>query len=107
MAESTRGPTAEDVGGEPLLTAREVADLAREYIAEMTELEPVMMTSLAPTDDGGWAIEVEVVEAQRIPSSSDILALYEILLDAGGELLSYRRVRRYLRGRTTEGAGQI
>ena len=50
MAESTRGPTAEDVGGEPLLTAREVADLAREYIAEMTELEPVIsVIALPPT----------------------------------------------------------
>jgi hypothetical protein len=63
------------------------------------------MTSLVPTDDGGWMIEVEAVEARRIPSSSDILALYEVLLDADGELLSYRRTRRYLRGRTTDGGG--
>ena len=106
MADSTRR-TAEDIGGELPLTAQEVVDLARKYIADMTELEPVMMTSLAPTDDGGWLIELEAVEARRIPSSSDILALYEMLLDAGGELVSYRRIRRYPRGRTTEGAGQV
>lgn len=91
----------------PPLTAREAADLAREYITDMTELEPVMMVSLAPTEDGGWLIEVEAVEARRVPSSSDILALYEVLLDSDGELLSYRRTRRYLRGRTTEGASQL
>jgi len=61
------------------------------------------LISLAPTDGGGWLIEVEVVEARRIPTTSDILALYEVLLDADGELLSYRRIRRYPRGRTTEG----
>src|SRR6201989_742373 len=107
MAERTGRRTTEEIGGQPPLTAREVADLAREYITDMTELEPVMMISLAPTDDGGWLIEVEVVEARRIPSSSDILALYEVLLASDGELLSYRRTRRYLRGRTTEGASQI
>jgi Gas vesicle synthesis protein GvpO len=106
MAERTGRRTTEEIGGQPPLTAREVADLAREYITDMTELEPVMMISLAPTDGGGWVIEVEVVEARRIPSTSDILALYEVLLDADGELLSYRRIRRYPRGRTTEGASQ-
>ena len=107
MAERTRRRATEEIAGQPPLTAREAADLAREYITDMTELEPVMMISLAPTDDGGWLIEVEVVEARRIPSTSDILALYEVLLDADGELLSYRRIRRYARGRTTEGASQI
>ena len=107
MAERSGRRSTEEIGGPAPLTAREAADLAREYITDMTELEPVMMISLAPTDDGGWLIEVEVVEARRIPSSSDILALYEVLLDSDGELLSYRRTGRYLRGRTTEGASQI
>jgi gas vesicle protein GvpO len=84
------------------VTAREAAELARQYIAEMTERQPVQMTSLSPTEDG-WLVEVEVIEDQRIPSSSDILALYEVELDADGELLAYRRIRRYLRGQTGDG----
>jgi hypothetical protein len=107
MAEGNGRRSTDEIGVPPPLTAREAADLAREYITDMTELEPVTMISLAPTDDGGWLIEVEVIEARRIPSSSDILALFEVLLDSDGELLSYRRTRRYLRGRTTEGASQI
>src|SRR5262245_51882351 len=83
-------------------TAREAAELARQYIAEMTEREPVQMTSVSPTEDG-WLVEVEVVEDSRIPSSSDILALYEVELDATGELLAYQRTRRYLRGQTADG----
>jgi len=34
-----------------------------------------------------------------VPSSTDVLAIYEIELDMDGELMSYRRVRRYSRGR--------
>ena len=68
----------------------------------MTDRTPVQTTSVSPTDDG-WLVEVEMIEDRRIPSSSDILALYEVELDLDGELLAYRRVRRYLRGRTAIG----
>jgi hypothetical protein len=84
------------------VTAREVGELARQYIEEMTERQPVQMTSVSPTEDG-WLVEVEVIEDRRIPSSSDILALYEVELDATGELLAYHRIRRYLRGQTANG----
>jgi hypothetical protein len=84
------------------VSAREVAELARQYIEEMTERQPVQMTSVSPIEDG-WLVEVEVIEDRRIPSSSDILALYEVELDENGELLAYRRTRRYLRGQTADG----
>jgi Gas vesicle synthesis protein GvpO len=57
---------------------------------------------LAPTDEDGWIVEVEIVEDRRIPSSADMLALYEIELDADGELLAYRRTRRYRRGQALD-----
>jgi hypothetical protein len=48
--------------------------------------------------DGDWYVDVEVVETHRIPDTTDVLAIYEVRLDPGGELLSYRRTRRYARG---------
>jgi hypothetical protein len=102
MAQGTRTRPSEEP---PRATAREAAQLARQSITEMTDLEPVQMTSVSPTEDG-WLVEVEVVEDRRIPSSSDILALYEVELDLTGELLAYRRTRRYLRGQTNGGDGQ-
>jgi hypothetical protein len=89
------------------LTAREAVAAVREYAAEMTGQEPVRMTSATPTDDGGWVVEVETVEDRRIPSSADILGLYEVEIDIAGELLSYRRTRRYMRGQTTDGSGAL
>jgi hypothetical protein len=48
--------------------------------------------------DGGWRVGVEVVEVSRIPDSADILAVYDVHLDADRDLVSYRRVCRYARG---------
>lgn len=52
-------------------------------------------------------MEVEVVDDRHIPPpSADMLALYEVVLDLDGELLSYRRTRRYRRGSAIEVADE-
>jgi hypothetical protein len=81
----------------PPLGAQDIADLALRDITGLTGKKPLGATSVMPTDDG-WAVEVEVIEDRRVPSSTDMLALYEVVLDLDGELLSYRRTRRYSRG---------
>jgi Gas vesicle synthesis protein GvpO len=105
MTQRTRSRSQRDPEPEGPLTAREAVALVREYVTEMTEGEPVRMTSATPTDEGGWVIEVETVEDRRIPSSADILALYEVEIDSSGEMLAYRRTRRYMRGQTGDGGG--
>jgi hypothetical protein len=82
----------------PAMTAGEAARAALREIAALTSKQPEGVTEVERTDDG-WTVGVELVEDQRIPSSSDILAIYETTIDADGELLSYRRIRRYARGR--------
>jgi Gas vesicle synthesis protein GvpO len=102
MAQRTRQQPGDDHDAEglPPMSAREAADIARECITEMTGHEAVAMTSMEPTDDDGWVVEVEIVEERRIPSSADILGVYEFELDADGELLAFKRLRRYSRGQT-------
>ncbi len=80
------------------LTAPEAAQRGLSQIAELTGKQPEGVTGVEPAEDG-WIVGVEVVEDRRIPSSTDILATYETEFDVSGELLSYRRVRRYARGR--------
>jgi hypothetical protein len=82
----------------PSIVAREAARLAPQYIAEMTGRPPERITAVEPDDEGGWIIEAEVVEDRRIPSSADMLALYEIELDIDGALLWFGRTRRFMRG---------
>lgn len=78
-------------------TAERCARRAAEYVADMTGKDPEAIISLEHTDDGGWLVDVEVVETRRVPDSTDILAVYEAQLDAEGELVGYRRVKRYSR----------
>jgi hypothetical protein len=82
----------------PAMTAGAAARAALRQIAELTAKQPEGVTEVTRTEDG-WTVGIELVEDQRIPSSADILATYQTTMDADGELLSYRRVRRYARGR--------
>jgi Gas vesicle synthesis protein GvpO len=78
---------------------------ARSGLRSLTDLigkRPEGVTSVEPTDDG-WRVGVEVVEDRRVPSTADVLAIYEVSLDADGTLLSYRRVRRYPRSQGNDG----
>jgi Gas vesicle synthesis protein GvpO len=80
------------------LTAAKAGQLGLRQVAELTGKETEGVTGVARAEDG-WIVGVEVVEDRRIPSSTDILAIYETEVDMDGELVSYRRVRRYTRGR--------
>jgi len=86
------------------LTAAQAARTGLEQIAELTGKQAEGVTGVEPGEDG-WIVGVEVVEDARIPSSSDILAIYETEFDLSGQLLAYRRVRRYARGRGDSNGG--
>ena len=82
---------------EPLGPA-EVARTALREVGELTGKPASGITALEADDDGGWTVEVEVVEDRRIPSSSDLLAVYRAEVTADGDLAGLRRIRRYPRG---------
>ncbi|MFE5520930.1 gas vesicle protein [Streptomyces virginiae] len=70
---------------------------AAEQLAELLGRMPDSVSSLKPTDDG-WVAQVEVVELERIPDTTSVMASYRVALDEEGELISYERTRRYSRG---------
>ncbi|MFG2196391.1 gas vesicle protein [Streptomyces sp. NPDC048639] len=70
---------------------------AAQQLSELLGMVPDSISALKPNDDG-WAVDVEVVEIERIPETTSVMATYHVLLDPGGELLGYERVRRYARG---------
>jgi Gas vesicle synthesis protein GvpO len=86
------------------LTAAEAAQRGLRQIGELTGKETEGVTGVEPAEDG-WIVGVEVVEDRRVPSSADLLATYQTELDIRGEMLSYRRVRRYPRGRGDNSEG--
>lgn len=78
------------------LSAAEAAAAGLRQVIELIGKEPEGVTGVERSDDG-WLVGVEVVEDRRVPSSADILAMYEAEIDSGGDLTSYRRIRRYPR----------
>ena len=80
------------------LSGGQLAQRARQELAEITGLEAESVTALARADDI-WSVTVELLELPRMPDTDDVLGSYEAQLDDSGELLRYRRVRRYPRSR--------
>ncbi|WP_043175320.1 gas vesicle protein [Streptomyces sp. NRRL B-24484] len=93
---------AEDGGSPPARTGGRKVSAARamrtaaSQLAELLGRTPESVSGIRPTDDG-WQAEVEVVEVERIPETSSVMASYRVLLDADGELVGYERTRRYTR----------
>ncbi|HEX5968707.1 MAG TPA: gas vesicle protein GvpO [Intrasporangium sp.] len=79
-----------------------IAEEAVRQLAELTTKHVEGVTGLH-RDDDGWQVELEVLELQRVPTTTDVLAIYEVTLDSSGALEGYRRVRRYVRGQAEDG----
>src|SRR5688500_2793814 len=95
-----RGEVDEPWDDEPEVSAEEAANTAMQVIGDLTSKAVIGVTAVKPTEEG-WLVDVEVVEETRIPSSADVLALYEVDLDLDAALVSYRRTQRYPRGSST------
>ena len=74
-----------------------VAAEAVQQLVQLTGKEAEGVVGLERTEDG-WSVQVEVLELRRVPSTTDVLATYEVTLDEQGELEGYQRRARYVRG---------
>ena len=75
----------------------DVAVEAARQLRTLTGSEVEGITGLHRTDDG-WLVLVDVLELRRIPETTDVIATYEVELDADGGLSGYRRQHRFVRG---------
>jgi Gas vesicle synthesis protein GvpO len=76
---------------------------ALHQFSQLTGKHPESLTGMKPTTDGGWSILVDILELERIPDSTSVMAIYRIDLDPAGEMLTCERLRKYHRG-DTDGA---
>jgi hypothetical protein len=70
---------------------------ALEQFAGLTRLEPVGATGVR-REEHGWSVLVDVVEVERVPSTTSVMATYRVDIDGSGELTGYERLRRFNRG---------
>jgi len=81
--------------------AAAVAKHAKAELESITGLDADRVSSVLREPDG-WHVTVDLVELRRIPAATDVIASYEAVLGPTGELLSYRRSRRYFRDQMVE-----
>lgn len=79
------------------ISAPDAMRKAARQLSELLGSDPDSVSALKPDDDG-WTADVEVVEIERIPDTSSVMASYRVTLDSQGQLLGYERKRRYSRG---------
>lgn len=80
---------------------KEIAERARSQLAEVTGLKPVTVTGTFK-DEQGWHVLLDMLEMSRIPTATDVLGDYEVLLDENGNILRFERKRTRLRGKPVE-----
>ena len=88
-------------GGRRLSGIRAAA-MAQQQLEMMIQRPCENVSGLSRHGDG-WMITLEVVELERVPPTTDILATYRVELDDQGELMGYERVSRYYRNQAGDG----
>jgi gas vesicle protein GvpO len=80
-------------------------DIARQAVEQMENLidRPIEAVTGIEKDGSEWTVTLEVLELQRVPSTTDVLGKYEVTLDKDGELTGLQRTRRYPRAEAGEG----
>ncbi|MGE7438787.1 MULTISPECIES: gas vesicle protein GvpO [Kitasatospora] len=79
------------------VSAPQAMRYAAQQLTELLGRPPESVSALKPIEDG-WQADVEVVELERIPETTSVIASYRVTLDQEGELMAYERIRRYTRG---------
>lgn len=75
----------------------ELIRTGREQFETVTGTEIDTVTGFGKDGDG-WELQVEVLELERIPDTTSLMATYRVRLEPDGDLAGYERVRRYARG---------
>lgn len=98
---SSRSESRSHSATDQRISAVSAVKKAIEQFSTLTGRPPESVVGTRWKDDR-WSVRLEVVESRRIPDSADLLAEYEVELDADGELMAYDRKDRYVRGRPSE-----
>jgi hypothetical protein len=85
------------------LSGVRAAAMAQQQLEQLTGKTVESVSGMTRHDDG-WTVTLELVELERVPTTTDILASYRVELDEDGELLGYERLNRYYRNQAGEGA---
>jgi len=96
--ESARESRREPRRGSRIENAEDAARRAAASLSRLIAHPAEGSSEVGRGEDAHWRVCVDVVEVARIPDTMSLMATYEVELAEDGDLLGYRRVRRYHRG---------
>jgi len=96
----TPHPSSDSRDAARKMTAASAIHAAVAQFHVLTGREPDGVTGVRKTPENDWSVLIDVVELERIPATTSIMATYRVDVDSGGELLSCERLRRFTRGTT-------
>jgi hypothetical protein len=78
---------------------KSATEVVRNAVEQLQQLigRPIEAVTGIEKDGTEWKVNVEVVELERIPNTTDVLGVYEVTLDKDGDLTGARRTRRFYR----------
>jgi hypothetical protein len=82
------------------LTAAFAIRAATEQFGALIGRTPEAVSGIRALPDGGWSVLIDVMELERVPATTSVMATYRVDVDAAGELCGCERLRRYTRGTT-------
>jgi hypothetical protein len=82
-------------------STREIAESAVDQVHDLIG-RPVESITGVKRDGDEWTVTLEVLELERVPTTTDMLGKYEVTLDKDGELIGTERTRRYPRAEAGE-----
>jgi hypothetical protein len=92
MADSKRSSKSE---------SRDIAERAVEQMQNLMDRKIEAVTGLEKDGDE-WTVTLEVLELERVPSTTDVIGKYEVTLDKDGEMTGLERTRRFPRAEAGE-----
>jgi hypothetical protein len=91
--------TNAEIGTNPVRFPLEtIIQRGKQQVCGLTGYKSLAVIEVQPGEDGNWTLKIEFVEREAIPSTMDLIGLYEVVLNAAGEVLSYSRKNLRKRG---------
>ncbi|HEX3043435.1 MAG TPA: gas vesicle protein GvpO [Bacillota bacterium] len=91
--------TNTEIGTKPVrLPLEAVIQRGKQQITGLTGYNSLAVIEAQPGRDGNWNLKIEFVEREAIPSTMDLIGLYEVVLNADGEVVNFSRKNLRKRG---------
>lgn len=97
-AGGTRAPASRANGSRTTGIGEVVRTAVQEFVA-LSGVTPERVSGVRSTNEG-WSILVDVVELERVPTTTSVMCTYRLDIDEKSHLTGFERIRRFTRAAT-------